>query len=207
MNAPELPTERLLLRPWRAADLAPFAAMNADPDVVEFLNGPLTRAESDAMVDRIRTSWAGKGYGLWAVEVIGGPEFIGYVGLWDALFEAPFTPAIEVGWRLGRGAWGHGYATEAARAALAYGYATLGLPEVLSFTAATNLRSRAVMERIGMVRDPGGDFEHPKVPADSPLRHHVLYRLTPEAIAQSRIAQSRVAPSTARASHQASSSS
>ncbi len=201
-GCPELRTERLLLRPWRETDLAPFAAMNADPQVVEFLNGPLTRAESDAMVERIATSWATKGYGLWALEVIDGPEFIGYTGLWDALFEAPFTPAIEVGWRLARSAWGFGYATEAARASLAYGYATLDLPEVLSFTAAANLRSRAVMERIGMVRDPAGDFEHPKVPAGSPLRHHVLYRLTPEAVAQS-----RAAPSIARASHQASSSS
>jgi RimJ/RimL family protein N-acetyltransferase len=185
-ECPDLLTERLLLRPWQESDLAPFAAMNADPQVVEFLNGPLTRAESNAMVERIRVSWNTNGYGLWAVEVLGGPEFIGYVGLWDALFEAPFTPAIEVGWRLARTAWGHGYATEAARAALAYGYASLDLPEVLSFTAATNLRSRAVMERIGMVRDPAGDFEHPKVPAGSPLRHHVLYRLTPAAVATAR---------------------
>lgn len=201
-GCPELRTERLLLRPWRESDRAPFAVMNVDPEVVEFLNGPLTPAESDAMIDRIETSWANKGYGLWAVEVVGGPAFIGYVGLWDALFEAPFTPAIEVGWRLARPAWGHGYATEAARVALAYGYAVRGLPEVLSFTAALNLRSRAVMERIGMVREPDGDFEHPKVPLGSALRHHVLYRLTPEAVDQS-----RRAPSIARASHQASSSS
>lgn len=173
---PELRTDRLLLRGWRAADREPFAALNADPDVVEFLNGPLTRAQSDAMVDRIETSWATRGYGLWAVEVIGGPGFIGYVGLWDALFEAPFTPAVEVGWRLARSAWGHGYATEAARAALGYSDVALGLPEVLSFTAAANLRSRAVMERIGMTRDPDGDFDHPAVPEGSPVRRHVLYR-------------------------------
>lgn len=201
-GCPELRTERLLLRPWREADLAPFASMNADPEVVEFLLGPLTRAESDAMVERIRTSWATKGYGLWAVEVLGGPEFIGYVGLSDAAFEAPFTPAIEIGWRLARPAWGHGYASEGARAALAYGYASLDLPEVLSFTATLNLRSRAVMERIGMVHQPGGDFEHPRVPEGSPLRPHVLYRLTPEAVAQS-----RAAPAIARASHHDSSSS
>ncbi|HUR73707.1 MAG TPA: GNAT family N-acetyltransferase [Sporichthya sp.] len=186
LRCPELRTERLLLRPWRASDRAPFAAMNADPEVVEFLNGPLSPAESDAFIQRVETSWATQGYGLWALEVVDGPEFIGYTGLWDALFEAPFTPAVEVGWRLARAAWGHGYASEAARAALAYGYATRALPEVVSFTAAGNLRSRAVMERVGMVRDPAGDFEHPKVPAGSPLRHHVLYRLTPAAVATAR---------------------
>lgn len=179
---PELRTERLLLRGWREEDRAPFAAMNADPAVVEFLNGALTREQSDAMVERIQASWAGKGYGLWAVQVIDGPEFIGYVGLWDALFEAPFTPAVEVGWRLARSAWGHGYATEAARAAVSYGYATLGLPEVLSFTAAANVRSRAVMERIGLIRDPDGDFEHPLVPEGSPLRRHVLYRFARDVV-------------------------
>lgn len=179
---PELRTDRLLLRGWRDADREPFATLNADPAVVEFLNGPLTRDQSDAMVDRIEASWAGKGYGLWAVQVVDGPEFIGYVGLWDALFEAPFTPAIEVGWRLARSAWGRGYASEAARAAVGYGYGTLGLPEVLSFTAATNLRSRAVMERIGMTRDPDGDFEHPAVPEGSPLRRHVLYRFAGGAV-------------------------
>ena len=177
MITPELRTERLLLRGWRESDREPFAALNADPDVVEFLSGAMTRRESDAMVERIEASWATKGYGLWAVQVVGGPEFIGYVGLWDAVFEAPFTPAVEVGWRLARSAWGHGYASEAARAALAYAHGTLGLPEVLSFTAATNLRSRAVMDRIGMTRDRDGDFEHPSVPPGSPLRPHVLYRI------------------------------
>lgn len=179
MAVPELRTDRLLLRGWRESDLAPFAAMNADPEVVEFLTGPLSRAESDAFVERIRASWAGNGYGLWAVEV--GGAFLGYVGLWDALFEAPFAPAVEVGWRLTRPAWGHGYATEGARAALAYGFGVVGLPEILTFTAATNLRSRAVMERLGMVRDPGGDFDHPRVPEGSSLRRHVLYRFTEEA--------------------------
>ena len=176
-GTPELRTERLLLRGWRESDRQPFATMNADPAVVEFLNGSLTREQSDAMVDRVEASWALKGYGLWAVQVIDGPEFIGYVGLWDALFEAPFTPAIEVGWRLARCAWGRGFASEAARAALRYGCETLGLPEVVSFTAATNLRSRAVMERIGMTRDLARDFDHPSVPVGSPLRPHVLYRL------------------------------
>ncbi len=196
MTAPVLRTDRLLLRPWQEADREPFAAMNADPAVVEFLLGPLTRAESDAMVERIEASFASKGYGLWAVEVIDGPPFLGYVGLWEPRFEAHFTPAVEIGWRLARAGWGHGYASEGARAALTYAFASLGLPEVVSFTAATNLRSRAVMERLGMVRNPSEDFEHPLVPADSPLRRHVLYR-----------AQSSAATWTARASHQAHSSS
>jgi RimJ/RimL family protein N-acetyltransferase len=200
VDIPELRTERLRMRGWRTADSEPFAALNRDPEVMEFLSGPLTRIESDAFVERMRVSWRDNGYGLWAVEA--GGRFVGYVGLWDALFEAPFTPAVEVGWRLARSAWGYGYATEAARAALAYGYNVRGLPEVLSFTATVNVRSRAVMERIGMVRDPAGDFEHPRVPLGSPLRPHVLYRLTPAALDQI-----RRAPSSARSSHQASSSS
>ncbi|GAA0638248.1 GNAT family N-acetyltransferase [Sporichthya brevicatena] len=189
-------TDRLLLRGWRESDREPFAALNADPEVTEFLLGPMTRAESDAMVDRIEASFAAKGYGLWAVEVVGGPEFVGYVGLWDPTFEAPFTPAVEIGWRLARSAWGHGYATEGAQAALRYAFGTVGLAEVVSFTAAVNVRSRAVMERLGMTRDPDEDFDHPRVAVDSPLHRHVLYRLA-----------STAAPSTARASHQASSSS
>ncbi len=174
---PTLRTERLLLRPWRPADRPGFAALNADPEVMEFLGrGPMERWESDAFVDRIEGLWAANGFGLWAVEVIGCAEFIGYVGLHPALFEAPFTPAIEVGWRLAREHWGHGYATEAATAALDHGLRDLELPDVLSFTAAANLRSRAVMERIGLVRDPDGDFEHPAVAVGHPLRAHVLYR-------------------------------
>jgi RimJ/RimL family protein N-acetyltransferase len=180
MVGSELRTERLLLRQWRLADLGPFAALNADPRVTEFLNGPLTEAESNTMVDRIAASFTSKGYGLWAVEVLDGPEFVGYVGLWDVRFEARFTPAVEVGWRLAPEAWGSGYATEGAKAALAFGFGTIGLPEVVSFTAAGNLRSRAVMERLGMIRDPAGDFEHPNVPTGSPLRRHVLYRVRPE---------------------------
>lgn len=181
MSAPELRTDRLLLRAWRDSDREPFAVMNADPEVVEHLRGPLSRADSDAFVGRIEASWARNGYGLWAVEVADGPAFIGYVGLWDARFAAPFTPAVEVGWRLARPFWGNGYATEGARAALAYGFGAARLPEILTFTATINLRSRAVMERLGMARDPDGDFEHPLVPDGDPLRPHVLYRLTDEA--------------------------
>lgn len=172
------------MRPWAPADREPFAAMNSDPEVMRFLRRPLTRAESDAFVARIEASWATRGYGLWAVEVLGGPAFIGYVGLWDALFDAPFTPAVEVGWRLARAAWGNGYATEAARAAVDFGHGSVRLPEVLSFTAAINLRSRAVMERIGLVHQPEGDFDHPLVPLGDPLRSHVLYRF-PERVAAS----------------------
>lgn len=174
---PTLRTSRLLLRAWRSADRVAFAAMNADPAVMEFLGrGPMQRWESDAFADRIETEWTDRGYGLWAVEVVDGPVFIGYVGLHAAEFEAPFTPSVEVGWRLASQHWGNGYATEAARAAVAWGLGERGLPEILSFTAAINVRSRAVMERIGLVEDPAGAFEHPAVAVGSPLRQHVLYR-------------------------------
>lgn len=179
-RVPQLRTARLLLRGWREADRGAFAAMNADPEVVHFLPAALSRAESDAFVDRIEACWA-KGYGLWAVEVPGVAPFVGYTGLSDATFEAPFTPVVEVGWRLARPAWGHGYATEAARAALAYGFATMALPDIVTFTAAVNLRSRAVMERLGMVRDPAEDFDHPRVAEGHFLRRHVLYRVTADA--------------------------
>jgi RimJ/RimL family protein N-acetyltransferase len=178
-----LRTERLRLRQWTVADLEPFAEMNADPEVMEFLQGPMEPWRSNRMVDRISESFTWRGYGLWAVEVIDGPRFVGYVGLWDALFEAPFTPAVEVGWRLARSAWGHGYATEGAQAALAFGFTKVGLPEIVSFTATQNQRSRAVMERIGLTRDLDGDFDHPRVPEGSPLRRHVLYRLAAESFA------------------------
>lgn len=178
----ELRTERLALRRWREADLATFAALNADPAVTEFLVGPLTRAESDDMVARIEGTFDERGFGLWAVEVAAdGPDagaFAGFVGLWPTGFQAHFTPAVEVGWRLARAHWGRGYATEAARASLADGFARLGLPEVVSFTAAVNVRSRRVMERLGMTRDPAHDFDHPRLPPGHRLRPHVLYRIT-----------------------------
>ncbi|MGQ0846873.1 MAG: GNAT family N-acetyltransferase [Sporichthyaceae bacterium] len=181
-SAPILRTDRLHLRGWRPADRVAFADLNADPAVMEFMaRGPLKRWESDAFADRIEAEWAERGYGLWAVEVVGGPEFVGYVGLHAAEFDAPFTPTVEVGWRLASEHWGHGYATEAARAALAWGCGERALPEVLSFTAAINRRSRSVMERIGLRYVPGGDFDHPAVPEGHPVRPHVLYRLSPEA--------------------------
>jgi len=170
-------TERLLLRRWRDTDLAPFAAINADPAVLEHLPGPLDRDETAALIRRIETHFDAHGFGLWAVEVHGVDPCIGFVGLTRVAFEAPFGPAVEIGWRLARGAWGHGYATEAARAALAFGFEDAGLDEIVSFTVPANQRSRAVMERIGLVRDPSADFEHPKLPPGHPLRAHVLYRI------------------------------
>lgn len=174
---PDVRTERLCLRGWRPEDREPFAALNADPEVVEFLPEALTRAESDAFVDRIEARWAEHGYGLWAVEVPGVAPFVGYVGLSRAVFEARFTPAVEVGWRLARAAWGFGYATEAGRASLRYGFETVGVDEIVSFTTVRNARSRAVMERLGLHRDPTDDFEHPNVEAGRDIRPHVLYRI------------------------------
>jgi ribosomal-protein-alanine N-acetyltransferase len=173
----ELRTERLLLRAWREADREPFAALNADPVVMEHFPAPLSRAESDRMVDRIEAAFAERGLRLWAVEVADGEPFIGFVGLSAPGFEAAFTPCVEVGWRLSQPAWGHGYATEAARAAIADGFARLDLDEIVSFTSSTNVRSRAVMRRLGMSHDPADDFDHPRVAVGSPLRAHVLYRL------------------------------
>ena len=142
VDAIELRTERLWLRQWSEADLEPFAALNADPEVMEFMPALLTRAESDAMVDRIEDTFEQRRFGLFAVEVEATGDFAGYVGLWPATFDAPFTPAVEVGWRLARAQWGHGYATEAARVAVADGFDRLRLDEILSFTATINLRSR-----------------------------------------------------------------
>jgi RimJ/RimL family protein N-acetyltransferase len=171
-----LRTERLVLRPWRASDRAPFAAMGADPGVMRFLGPLLTRAQSDALADRIAAHFAERGFGLWALEVPGVAEFAGFVGLSTARFPAPFTPCIELGWRLAPAHWGRGYATEAARAALHFGFEQLALGEILAFTTVANHASRAVMERLGMTHDPRDDFEHPALAPGDPLRPHVLYR-------------------------------
>jgi ribosomal-protein-alanine N-acetyltransferase len=170
-------TERLVLRTWCDSDRAPFAALNADPVVMEFYSAPLTTAQSDAFVDRIEQAFAEHGWGLWAVEHVDCGAFIGYVGLAPARFEASFTPAVEIGWRLSRDHWGRGYATEGARAALEYGFTTLGLEEIVSFTAPSNVRSQRVMQKLGMTRDPDGDFDHPNVAEGHPIRPHVLFRL------------------------------
>lgn len=173
-----LETERLILRAWHDSDLEPFAALNADPEVMEFLPALLDRAQSDALARRVRRHHELHGFGLWAVEVAGGAPFIGFVGLSRVDFDAHFTPAVEIGWRLAREAWGKGHASEAARCCLGFAFDALGLDEVVSFTVPANRRSRAVMERIGLVRDAGGDFDHPRLPEGHPLRRHVLYRLS-----------------------------
>ena len=178
MSAPTLRTERLVMRGWRASDRAAFAAMNADPKVMEHFPGTMTRAESDGFADRIETHFAEHGFGLWAVEVPGVAEFIGFVGLAVPRFEAHFMPAVEVGWRLAAKWWGRGYATEAAREALRFGFDDAGLAEIVSFTAVANEPSRAVMRRIGMTHDTAGDFDHPALPPGDRLERHVLYRLT-----------------------------
>lgn len=173
----ELRTDRLVLRRWRDADLAPFAALNADPEVVELLPGPLTPAESDAMVARIEATFDERGFGLWAVDVADTGAFTGFVGLWPTSFAAHFTPAVEVGWRLARTHWHRGYATEAARVAMADGFDRLGLAEIVSFTSVLNQPWQRVMVRLGMTHDPADDFDHPRLPPGHRLRRHVLYRL------------------------------
>ena len=179
MHDDGLRTQRLRLRRWKMGDRAPFAELNADPLVMEYYPSTLTSAQSDEFVDRIQRCFVEHGYGLWAVELIDTAEFIGYVGLWPATFDADFTPATEIGWRIARRFWGVGLAPEAAKAAAADGFDRLGLDEIVSFTAAVNLKSRRVMEKIGMMRDPGGDFDHPSVVEGNLLRRHVLYRLAP----------------------------
>jgi ribosomal-protein-alanine N-acetyltransferase len=178
---PRLTTERLLLREWHERDREPFAALNADPRVAEFLGEPMHGAASDALVERIGAHWAADGHGLWAVERVEDGAFLGFAGLAAPSFETAFTPCVEVGWRLAAAAWGHGYATEAARAALRFGFDDLDLDEIVSFTTVANIRSRAVMERLGMTRDPADDFDHPKLAEGNPLRPHVLYRLRRDA--------------------------
>jgi RimJ/RimL family protein N-acetyltransferase len=172
-----LSSERVCLRPWRDEDRQAFAAMNSDARVMEFFRSPLSRVQSDAMVDGIEKHFAEHGFGLWAIEVPHVAPFIGFAGLQNARFKAHFTPCVEVGWRLAFEHWRHGYATEAARLALGHGFGTLALSEVVSFTSVTNHRSRAVMERLGMRRDPAEDFDYPALPQGHPLRRHVLYRL------------------------------
>jgi RimJ/RimL family protein N-acetyltransferase len=173
----ELRTERLLLRQWRDEDLAPFAALSADPEVMRHFPRPLTRAESDAFALDQQASIAARGWGLWAASVADEGPFIGFVGLWMPRFEAHFMPAVEVGWRLSPEFWGHGYATEAASAAITFGFDELSLDEIVSFTTVANERSRRVMERLGMTHDPADDFDHPRLAPGDPLRRHVLYRL------------------------------
>jgi RimJ/RimL family protein N-acetyltransferase len=167
-------TARLILRPWRESDLPLFAEQNADPIVMQFLSGVLTRAESDAYVARAEKHLAETGFCKWAVEAPGVAPFIGAVGLTRVKFEASFTPAVEVAWRLHRRYWGYGYATEAAQAAIEDGFARVGLKEIVALTALGNKASIRVMERLGMKRTM--EFDHPGISMVSPLRRHVLYR-------------------------------
>jgi RimJ/RimL family protein N-acetyltransferase len=173
-----LSSGRISLRRWRDEDREAFAALNADARVMEFFRSPLSRRESDAMVDHIERHFSEHNFGLWAIEVAGVAPFAGFAGLAWARFTAPFTPCVEIGWRLAFAHWGKGYATEAARLALGHGFTTVGLREIVSFTSATNHRSRAVMERLGMRRDPAEDFDYPALPEGHSLRRHVLYRVT-----------------------------
>jgi RimJ/RimL family protein N-acetyltransferase len=179
-DGPTITTARLVLRRWRDEDREPFAALNADPEVMRYFPRLLTREESDRFIERIEARFEADGFGQWAVERREDGRFLGFTGLAPASFEASFTPAIEVGWRFARFAWGHGYATEAGRAALRYGFEVVGLGSILSWTSVLNRPSIAVMERIGMHHDPADDFDHPLVAVGNPLRRHVLYRLDRE---------------------------
>ncbi|MCB9586206.1 MAG: GNAT family N-acetyltransferase [Polyangiaceae bacterium] len=173
-----LRTERLVMRPFVEADAEAFAKINADPQVMEHYPAPLSRGESDALLDRINTSFRENGFGVWALELGSSSALLGYTGLAIPTWENHLTPCVEVGWRLGREHWGNGYASEAARAALEVAFTDLGLSEVLSFTSLPNHRSARVMQRIGMRRDEASDFAHPNLPADHPLSRHIVYRIS-----------------------------
>lgn len=170
-------TPRLQLRPWQESDAAPFAAMNADPRVREHFPSVLTRAESDASVARIRSHFEKHGFGAWVVELRARPGLIGFAGLTHPTFSAPCGPCVEIGWRFAFEHWGHGYATEAGRAALRIGFEAIGLDEIVSFTTVDNVRSRRVMEKLGLCHDPVDDFDHPLLLPDHRLVRHVLYRM------------------------------
>jgi RimJ/RimL family protein N-acetyltransferase len=174
-----LTTPRLLLRGWRPEDREPFAALNASPEVMEHFPNTLTRERSAELVDHFQAGIDERGWGAWAVERKEDGAFIGFIGLVPVNFDADFTPATEVGWRLDKPYWGNGYATEGARASLEYAFGTLGLDRVVSFTALTNHRSEAVMVRIGMTRM--GEFDHPRLPEGHRLRRHVIYEVRPPA--------------------------
>ena len=170
-------TPRLLLRNWRQSDCAPFVAMNADPAVMEFFPECLEREESEQMVAGIEAHQKEHCFCFFAAELVGKDPFIGFIGISHVPFEAPFTPAVEIGWRLARPYWNRGLATEGATAVLSYAFRRLQLKEVVSFAVPANIRSRRVMEKLGMTHDRAAGFDHPRVPLGHPLRRHVLYRL------------------------------
>jgi RimJ/RimL family protein N-acetyltransferase len=172
-----LQTDRLILRHWRDSDRAPFAHMNADPRVTQFFGGALSTQESDLLADRIEKHFQVHGFGLYAAELPHNHAFIGYVGLAVPSFQTKFTPCVETGWRLAAEHWGRGLATEGAREVVRHAFQTLHLDSLVSFTVPANIRSRRVMEKLGMTRDPSDDFDHPRFAEGHPLRRHVLYRL------------------------------
>ena len=172
-----LQTPRLLLRPWQDSDREPFRRMNADSRVMEFFAAPLSPAETDLMIDRMQAHIAQHRFGFFAAELRATGEFIGSVGLSHVPFEAHFTPCVEIGWRLAAAHWDRGFATEGAGRCLRYAFQELALPEVVAFTVPANLRSRRVMEKLGMSYSPADDFQHPRLPEGHPLRPHVLYRV------------------------------
>jgi RimJ/RimL family protein N-acetyltransferase len=174
-------TPRLILRQWRDSDLDPWAEMNADPRVMEFFPGTYDRARSEETANLMRISLERDGYGLWAVELKGDGRFAGMIGINEMTYDVPFEPRREVGWRLAYDAWGHGYATEGARASLRVAFETLGWDEVVAMTALCNQRSERVMQRLGMVRD--ADFDHPRLAKGHRLRRHMLYRIRKDAMA------------------------
>ena len=173
-------TERLLLRRWKESDREPFARMNADPLVMEFLGPLLSREQTGALIEHAENHFDKHGFGPYAVELRETGEFAGFVGISVPTFQAHFTPCVEIGWRLKSESWGRGYATEGARRVVRHAFFEIGLNNLVSFTAEANLRSRRVMDKLGMSHVEEDDFDHPRVPAGSPLRRHVLYRLEKE---------------------------
>jgi RimJ/RimL family protein N-acetyltransferase len=178
-SVPQLFTDRLILRGWKPEDRGPFALMNRDPLVMEHFPSQLTEEKSNQLADRIAAHLTQSGFGLWAAELRDQPGFIGYVGLAIPRFEAAFTPCVEIGWRLASTHWGRGLATEGAQAVVLHAFQELKLPALVSFTVPGNVRSRRVMEKLGMTYDPSDDFDHPQLPEGHPMRRHVLYRLNP----------------------------
>jgi RimJ/RimL family protein N-acetyltransferase len=177
MPVQAIETERLILRRWLPGDREPFACMNRDPRVMEHFPAPLAPSESDALIDRIEAHFDEHGFGLYALQLRPDGAFVGFCGISVPAFQARFTPCVEIGWRLAADHWGRGLATEAAGAVVRHAFDTLGLAELVSFTVPANARSRRVMEKLGMTRDPSDDFDHPRLPEGHPLRRHALYRL------------------------------